>query len=360
MKDFTAKDYIKQCYFSKNDYFAAKYGCLYKTYSISEIDVEKLFNEIQNNKNFKCLTSGEKEGDTSRALDLLLFPEDENFTKHGIFETIVNNSPAIISLSSTGFVEITISNEKTFDEFKELFNFIKRYTKSSVGKVYIFLSDGPNVYLESIDVEQTNTNILDNYNDDFEPIHNKIVSHLETTKKGIILLHGEPGSGKTYYLRYLTNIIKKKFVWLPAEMSGKMTTPDFLSILKEKCKNSILILEDSEKYLQKRESALETSMYISNILNITDGMMSDVLKIQLICTFNCDESFIDPAILRSGRLIEKYKFDKLNINKAKNLALKLNKNIVVTSNTVLSDIYNAENIPEKDKPQQFIGFGSNK
>lgn len=340
--------------FSKELYFVKRNNCLYKIYSIKDLEIDKLYDAICCDPAFKCLTSYEQDG-KNMSLENSFLEGEQHFSKTGTFEY---NDGVLIDLYSTGSIDILIPNTKDCSSYKNLFSFVKKFSPDSAGKVYVFLSDGPSVFLEPLDVELTSPDILDNYNDDFAAPHKRIIEHLSTRKKGIVLLHGEPGSGKTYYLRHLTNIVKKKFIWLPADMAGGLTGAGFLKVLKNRCRNSILILEDSEKYLQKRESGLDTSMYISNILNITDGMMSDVLKIQLICTFNCDESLIDPAILRSGRLIEKYKFGKLEQSKAKKLATKLDKKIHICEDTILSDIYNAEDtsIGNQQEPQKFMGF----
>ena len=62
---------------------------------------------------------------------------------------------------------------------------------------------------------------------------------------------------------------------------------------------------------------------VSALLNITDGLLSDWLNIQLICSFNSDISKIDSALMRKGRLIAKYEFKELEVEKANALSLKL-------------------------------------
>jgi ATP-dependent 26S proteasome regulatory subunit len=48
--------------------------------------------------------------------------------------------------------------------------------------------------------------------------------------------------------------------------------------------------------------------------------MSDALGIKLICTFNTGLSNIDKALLRKGRLINRYEFKELSVEKAKKIA----------------------------------------
>lgn len=58
------------------------------------------------------------------------------------------------------------------------------------------------------------------YGDDFPEIHEELIGTLqEKDSTGITLLHGPPGTGKTYYLRYLINEIKdKSLIYVPPDM----------------------------------------------------------------------------------------------------------------------------------------------
>ena len=81
---------------------------------------------------------------------------------------------------------------------------------------------------------------------------------------------------------------------------------------------------------------------ISNILNLTDGILGDCLNIQIIATFNMARERIDSALLRKGRLVAEHKFDKLSIEESNLLLLHLGKNIVVNEPMSLADIYNID------------------
>mgnify|MGYP006892816854 FL=1 len=62
---------------------------------------------------------------------------------------------------------------------------------------------------------------------------------------------------------------------------------------------------------------------------------------QIIATFNCDLASIDPALLRKGRLIANYEFNKLDIESAKTLSDKLGfGRDSVTEPMTLAEIYN--------------------
>jgi len=83
-----------------------------------------------------------------------------------------------------------------------------------------------------------------------------------------------------------------------------------ISILLEN-PNSIFVIEDAENIIVDREK--DRHCPVSALLNISDGLLSDCLNIQVICSFNTDISKVDGAIMRKGRLIAKYEFKELEI-----------------------------------------------
>jgi ATP-dependent 26S proteasome regulatory subunit len=174
--------------------------------------------------------------------------------------------------------------------------------------------------------------------------------------KGIILLHGDPGTGKTTYIKYLTSLIKKKEVlFVPPSMIEILSDPSIVPFLMDH-KNSILIIEDAERVISDREiSGSPTG--VSNILNITDGILGDCLGIQIIATFNMSREKIDNALLRKGRLIAEHKFEKLNVIETNKLLKHLNKDVVVNEGMTLADIYNIDEQVYKTKTNNNkIGF----
>jgi len=77
------------------------------------------------------------------------------------------------------------------------------------------------------------------------------------------------------------------------------------------------------------------------LLNRSDGLLGDAMHQQIIATFNCDLASIDPALLRKGRLIANYEFNKLDIESAKTLSDKLGfGRDSVTEPMTLAEIYN--------------------
>jgi ATP-dependent 26S proteasome regulatory subunit len=119
--------------------------------------------------------------------------------------------------------------------------------------------------------------------------------------------------------------------------------------------NSILFIEDAERVITDRNNGGANG--VSNILNITDGILSDILKIQIVATFNMDKAKIDSALLRKGRLIAEHKFDALPIEDANNLIKHLGKTHIATKPMTLTEIYNLEETEYKSEDKYSpIGF----
>jgi ATP-dependent 26S proteasome regulatory subunit len=169
--------------------------------------------------------------------------------------------------------------------------------------------------------------------------------------KGIVLLHGLPGTGKTTYLRYLIGKIKKRVLFLSNNLAGNIIDPEFVDLLVDN-PNSIVIIEDAENIMMDRRNNAYSP--VSNLLNISDGLLADFLNIQLICTFNSPLAMVDPALMRKGRLIARYEFGKLSIDKAQRLSDHLGFEKQITKAMTLAEISNPH---EKEEPRtEVIGF----
>ena len=160
------------------------------------------------------------------------------------------------------------------------------------------------------------------YNNDFVPVAAEIEKFLlEENKSGLIILHGKQGTGKTTYIRHLINLGKKRMIYM----------------------NSIFIVEDCEELLSSRNGSNRMNAGLVNILNISDGLLSDELCIKFICTFNAPLKDIDEALLRKGRLAARYEFKDLATDKVNQLIKEEGLDIPQQTHPMtLAEIYNYE------------------
>jgi hypothetical protein len=241
-------------------------------------------------------------------------------------------------------------------------NGIKRFKKTSSKrkpKIWLLVNDGDGLTTKSLRITKNKLSLSDNYNDDFAPIHQIIVKRLSTKNdKGLVLLHGKPGTGKTSYIRYLIATLKKPVIFLPPDIAASITNPQLMAVLI-KNPNCVLVIEDAEKIIVDRER--DGYSPVSTLLNISDGLLADCLNVQVICSFNTDISKIDSALMRKGRLIAKYEFKELAVDKAQQLSNKLKFITTIIQPTTLTDIYNQHDMAfQQTNERQRIGFGVNR
>ncbi|HEX8504960.1 MAG TPA: AAA family ATPase [Hymenobacter sp.] len=194
------------------------------------------------------------------------------------------------------------------------------------------------------------------YNDDLLPAHETILRRLQQPEeKGIVILHGPPGTGKTSYIRHLSGLTDKPKLFIPPNLAARIADPEFINLLHDNT-NSILLIEDAEELLSKRDGPGGNA--VSNLLNLSDGLLSDGFHIQIVCTFNAELARIDKALLRKGRLIASYRFEPLGQEKAQALATALGQDEAVTEPITLADLYNRDkaDFVSESKTAGRIGF----
>jgi len=208
--------------------------------------------------------------------------------------------------------------------------------------------------LKTLSIKPTTLDIDLYYNDDFKVIDAGIKERLsKENDKGIVLLHGLPGTGKTTYLRYLIGTLKKKVMFVAPGVAGNLMNPEFIDLLLDN-PNSVLVIEDAENIIKDRRYSSESS--VSNLLNISDGLLSDCLNVQIVCTFNSEIGLVDNALLRKGRLIARYEFGQLSVDKARKLSNHLELKTIINKPMTLAEITNPDDKNPEPVKTNVIGF----
>jgi hypothetical protein len=238
----------------------------------------------------------------------------------------------------------------------EIINGVKKFReRNNTPEISLLVSKNHGIETKVMKVTKPKLSIEDNYNDDFKEIHQTILKRLsKKNDKGLVLLHGKPGTGKTSYIRFLISSVKKNVIFLPPNMATAITNPDLISILIDN-PNSIFVIEDAENIVVDREK--DGRSPVSALLNISDGLLSDCLNVQIICSFNTDISKVDSALMRKGRLIAKYEFKELEVNKAQMLSCKLGFTSMINNPMTLTAIYNQDEADfQQTKKRNAVGF----
>ena len=136
-------------------------------------------------------------------------------------------------------------------------------------------------------------------------------------------------------------------------VAGNLMNPEFMDLLIDN-PNAVLIIEDAENILMDRKYSSYSS--VSNLLNISDGLLSDCLNVQIICTFNSDINMVDDALLRKGRLIARYEFTKLDAVKAQRLSDQLGFTNEISRPMTIAEITNPDDMEAVKPSIQVMGF----
>ena len=199
-----------------------------------------------------------------------------------------------------------------------------------------------------------------NYNDSFTPVWGMITDSIDEDKNGLFLLHGTPGTGKTSIVKQvIARGGKRKIIYIPPYLAASLSDPSFISFVRENMTNSVLVIEDAEDVLLARDIAGGNSA-VSNILNISNGILGDALNILIVATFNTDLERIDEALRRKGRCIAEYQFTPLTQAKGQALIEELHgpeMELKKGESFTLANIYNAKVVqPKTVKQERKVGF----
>lgn len=279
---------------------------------------------------------------------------------------VVELDTTLISVHISDMGDDNLYIEAYYKDLTDLDYLIKYLKKNptpevSEGRVSLIIQRNDGLSTTSFQTKaDANLDVELHYGAEFAHKYKVLVDKLNSDDiSGISLLHGVMGTGKSSILKLLTKHVKaKEIIFVPPYLAEQICGPSFIPFLIQK-KNCVLIIEDAEKVLLSRDSGEGSSGGVSNLLNISDGILGDCLNIHIICTFNVAKTSIDKALLRPGRLCVDHKFDALSKEDATKLLEYIfpGKGYESSKSMTLAECYSFEEerlISENER--QLIGF----
>lgn len=206
-------------------------------------------------------------------------------------------------------------------------NLLKREVTHQ-GKVFMLSSGAEGVSPISIGFGAVPLDLL-NYEEDIrEPIRQVVRDLTVQWPQGrLTIFEGPPGCGKTFLIRSLIHEVPNaQFIFVPPALVRSLGDPSFTSaLLRMRDPNAdrddfvyrgptVLICEDADDILIERASDNMSS--VSSLLQLSAGILGDVIDVRVICTTNAEKNKIDPATLRTGRLAHYIKVNPLPVGEA--------------------------------------------
>ena len=137
----------------------------------------------------------------------------------------------------------------------------------------------------NINVSDKNIDLF--YNDDVNQKRLKLINDINSYNKGLHIIYGERGTGKTSLLRNIAGSVNKDVIYVPINMvEAIVNNPDFRTFIS-KTPNSVLVLDDCENFFSNLPNL---SIFTNCILQLIDGFQSDEFSINCILVANAKKS----------------------------------------------------------------------
>ena len=164
--------------------------------------------------------------------------------------------------------------------------------------------------------------VADNYPASTRTAMGELISLSSTEVRGaggrIVVLHGPPGTGKTWAVRALLS------TWREWAEGAVVLDPEVLfedPMYMLRVSNSgagkssrVIVIEDADQIVERHGTR---PMSISRLLNITDGVVGASNDSLLLLTTNAAPAELDRALLRPGRCLATVEFSPFDVSAAR-------------------------------------------
>jgi AAA+ ATPase superfamily predicted ATPase len=215
----------------------------------------------------------------------------------------------------------------------------------------IALSTQSGLEIEPIELDDDFENFDHYYSSNTGKSVEKLIKKIKKSNKGLSVLYGERGTGKTSVINYIASKLDRIVIFIPNNLiEHTINNPDFRKFIK-KFQKPVIVLDDCELTLSDYYN--RTNITTNNILQMVDGFLSDTMEVNIICIFNTDdEDDIDEALLDCNSLIDVIEFEYLSGEESEELSKVVGSGKKYKNKTRLIDIIKKKSGGDQKK----IGF----
>ncbi len=294
-----------------------------------------------------------------------VIPSDESFVINDKMFAKIDDGLYLSYIIIDRNQENSIINEITFlykdydIDFKKIQDIIEKLNECLVD---FCEEQGNNVNTISISQNGLEIEPMDNHKIDIDNIElyyssstlkdiDKLSKNIKKSDKGLSILYGERGNGKTSVVNYIASKLDRIVIFIPNNMiEHTINNPEFRKFLKKYSK-PVIVIDDCEMLFN--EAFTKSNIFVNNLLQMVDGFLSDSIEVNIIAIFNVDDDEeIDHSLLECNNLIDSIKFDKLSNDEANELSKHLGHDKNYKNKTKLIDIIKKR----KTKDTIDIGF----
>lgn len=207
--------------------------------------------------------------------------------------------------------------------------------------------------IESINLLDTDYENIDlYYNEHVIKESKKIIREIKKKNKGLTLIFGQRGTGKTHLINHIVSSLDKMVIFIPSTMiDHTINNPDFINFIR-RYQNSIIVIDDCDTLFT--DIYRKSTLFVNNLLQLVDGYQSDLFSLNFILSFNIDkEDLYDKSLFDCNHLIGQIEIDELGLPKIKDLCEHLKCKSKFKSETRVSDVVHSRFY---DNGKSEIGF----
>jgi DNA replication protein DnaC len=212
------------------------------------------------------------------------------------------------------------------------------YEDDTIDKINVLESVGGNLELSPLLFEKSTYSLESLYNHKSIKKVKKLIKEIKDTSKGLSIIYGDKGVGKTNLSKYISSKIDRLVIYVPINMvDSSINSSEFRSFLKKYSK-CFLIVDDCEFLYNPIYG--KNNYFSSNILQLVDSVVSEQLELQVLLIFNVDnEDEIDECLLDSNNLLDVINIEELDSEVATELSKELGFNKKIKNDTRLVDVF---------------------